>query len=372
MQIATKKKIVFLSYHFFNSRQKAGFHHLANAADKMGLDVVFITAPVSILSFLRKDFRLRENGAVKNLLKPYLYFGGVKSIINFSWAHPVKRKFDFFDSTLGRKLFSLDHRAKVEIRKANFVIFESTPALLFFDISKKLNPDARFIYRMSDDISVLNLPACVADHENKIINLFDLVSVPCKTMYDKFSRISPQNVKLHHHGVDKAAFDKEQANPYTPGTINHVFVGNSYLDGDFIDIASGLFPGHYYHIIGAVKKNILRRNVIYYGMMPFVDTIKYIKYATTGLQVMSNVVNTAILSDSLKVLQYSFCRLPVILPNSILRTRENFFGYNYGDRNSIKEAVENASSFNRDCFNNSDIYSWNELVNTLIGMDNSL
>lgn len=303
-------------------------------------------------------------------MKPFIHFGEIKSIMNVSCLQPMKIKYDFFDSGIWKKLFFLNHRSKREIQEADCIIFESNPALFFFDACKKLNSSAKFIYRMSDDVSMLNLPKSIADYEKKIISSFDLVSVPSQAMFEKFFKLSPNNVQLHHHGVDKNTFDKELLNPYAPGTIHHVFVGNSYFDSEFVEIASEIYSGHLFHVIGNIKETVHKKNIIYYGAMSFTETVKYIKFASIGLHIISRASKSAVtLSESLKVLQYSYCKLPIILPDVIPMTRNNFFWYSYGNRDSIRKAIENALNFNKDNFSNGDIYSWKELSAILLGHD---
>lgn len=359
------KKVVLLTYHYYNSRRKAGFHFLADSFKKKGFEVTFITSVASLLILIKRDYKVYEPLFFKNLLKP-MYFNGIKSIINFSFLHPVSRGPISLEN-LFSLFFKLNSVSKKEINNADYIIFESTPALLFFQDVRKINPKAKLIYRMSDDLEVLKIARKVIEYEKEILKKFDLVSVPTKIMYDKYSKTSPNNVKLHFHGIDKELYDKCKLSPYKEGTINHVFVGNSYLDENFLYIASESFPNHLFHIIGAFKKNIKRKNVIYYGQMLFEKTIPYVKFASTGLQIRSNIRNAAkTLADSLKVLQYTYCKLPIIAPSVIpAHHRKNFFYYEYDNKDSIRRCIENALNFDKNIFCE-DIYSWDELIEALI------
>jgi len=207
----------------------------------------------------------------------------------------------------------------------------------------------------------------VIKYEREILSKFDMVSVPTKFMYDKFLKLSTKNVKLHFHGIDKELYDKSDVSPYKENTINHIFVGNSYLDENFIDIASDLFHEHLFHIIGPFEVNIEKNNVLYYGQMPFAKTIPYVKFASSGLQIRDNTRGAAeTLADSLKVLQYSYCKLPIIAPSIIpAHHRKNFFYYNYDNKESVKDCIENALLFDKIKPEN-NIKSWNELIEELI------
>lgn len=360
-------KITFLTYHYYNSRRKAGFHHLARAYSKLGHSVSFITLPFSLLSILRNDIKSKEKFFLKNLIKN-MEFERVRSIVNFSFSHPVDRGSEYVAKFLNF-CFYLNKKCKNEIKEADVIIFESTIGIIFFNEIKSLNQRAKLIYRMSDDMDEMQIPKFVIEYQNKILPLFDLVSVPSYYMYTKYSKISPNNISIDYHGIDKDKFDKPLINPYSPNTINHIFVGMSHLDENFINIASAIFPNHFFHIIGPFKNKCKRDNVIYYGVLPFEDTIPYINYATTGLSTLLSV-NPSLIStftDSLKIIQYTYCKLPIIVPRIMYHpSRNNFFYYEYNDNNSIEKAIKDALEYDTNKINNFHIYTWEELALKLL------
>lgn len=358
------KKVVLLSGHYYNSKRQAGFHFLANSFDKLGFEVTFITSVVSLFTYMRKDYRIYENGFTSNLFITKKYHN-IKSVINFSLIHPINRKSKLIYFLINI-LYKLSKVSINEIRNSDYVVFESVPSILFFETIKLINPKAKLIYRMSDDMEIIKFPKQVIDYERKILNKFDLISVPTKLMYDKFNILSSKNVRLHFHGIDKVQYDQEKISPYSE-KINHIFVGNSHLDESFIDIASTLFKDHFFHIIGPFEPKIQKNNVIYYGQMPFKETIRYVKFASTGLQIRSNEGGTAeTLADSLKVLQYSYCKLPILAPSTVPAFhRKNFFYYEYDDLRSIKESIDGALNFNKSDFVE-HFQNWDELAYLLI------
>lgn len=355
------KKVVFLSWHYYNSKRKAGFHFLANALKNRKFKVVFITSVISLLTYLRKENKIYEREFNKNVLMP-LTFDGVKSIINFSLFQPPISRPSVSLEFLAKIFFRLNKASITELCEADYVIFESLASIRFFQKIKAINPAAKLIYRMSDDMEAMNVSRITVEYERSIINQFDLVSVPTQTMYENFLKLSPENVKLHFHGIDKEMYDKSKDSPYSE-EINHIFVGNSYLDQDFIEVASALYSNHKFHIVGGFEPAIKRSNVIYYGYMPFESTIPYVKFATTGLQIMTNGNGIAeTLGDSLKVLQYSYCKLPVIAPSAIpAQHRNNFFYYEYNDESSIRSCIDCALKADRSTFVE-NAKSWDELA----------
>lgn len=352
-------KILLLSGHYYNSKRKAGFHFLANEYAKMGFEVVFVTVPFSLFSIINQDYRLMEKKFINNLFSN-IYFSDIKSIINFTLFHPTNRK--FLDKNI---MFKLNKRVKKEIIDANYIIFESNHSLYFYDEIEQINPEAKKIYRVSDDITQLNFPKSLENIEKRIINKFDLVSVPTEIIFNRLSKFSP-NIKIHYHGINKEIFDKEYKNPYNKKYKNFIFVGNSHIDYKFLDIASKLNKNYLFHIIGPFEQKVQGDNIIYYGYMPFEETVKYIKYADVGLQILTGkekIVKT--FNNSLKVLQYSYCKLPIIAPAIMKSKRTNWFSYEYSTK-SVIQCIENALNFDRKSFDNSDIYSWTDLAKILL------
>jgi len=160
-------------------------------------------------------------------------------------------------------------------------------------------------------------------------------------------------------------------NPYKiyGSKINHVFVGISNLDYRFLQIASKCFPDHLFHVIGPHRDVIKGQNIIYHGYLKYEETIGFIKFANVGLQIRSNENSIAYsLSDSLKVLQYSYCKLPVICP-AVMKEyshRRNLFYYEYDNPSSIADCIDQAVKFDRASFSNSDILNWNQVARKLI------
>lgn len=249
------------------------------------------------------------------------------------------------------------------IGKSELIIFESFPGLLWFDSLMSINPDAKFIYRVSDDIEFQNQPPFIIQHEKEIAGKFDLVSVPSKFIFNKFR--ANKNTRLHFHGIDKNKFDETNMNPYSQNN-NFVFTGNSYFDFNFLRTASGVYPEIKFHIIGGINREVLSDNIIYYSERNFNDTIPFVKFADAGLHTLEYSKGAESFSDSLKVMQYTYCRLPIISPGFIRSDRDNFIYYEYRNEKSIIQAIDSALHFNRESIDTSNLLSWDDLTMKLI------
>jgi 2-beta-glucuronyltransferase len=313
---------------------------------------------------IRRDYRL-DYPVLQEANKLQQVETKLWSYIWFTLWHPANLRWNVLNY-LSRSLFRLYSQLPLGpvasmIEDADLFIFESTPALLLFERFKRLNPNAKFIYRVSDDLRLLRNHSVVLETEQRVASQFDLVSVPSQYIYRNFTDLL--NLELHLHGIRKDLFDQEYTNPYPPSNYpNIIFVGNSYFDIDFIAQASQLFPNWQFHIIGPIKNLPAKNNIISYGELPFVATIRYIKYADIALQIRAYSPGIESLTDSLKMIQYTYCHLPIVAPAYLSSSKPHVFYYQPGYVDSIRNALVEAQSYKRDQIQTDQIYSWDELV----------
>ncbi|CAN1209719.1 UDP-glucuronate:glycolipid 2-beta-glucuronosyltransferase [Tumidithrix helvetica PCC 7403] len=362
------KRVVLITGHYWNSKRKAGFHWLADALWRQGWEVVFLTAALSWLSVIRRDYRL-EYPVLQEANKLQQVKLGMWSYVWFTLWHPANLRWNLLNF-LSRKWFHSYSQlplGEVEpmIRDADLFIFESTPALLLFEKCKCLNPRAQYIYRVSDDLRRLRSHPIVLEREKQIVSQFDLVSVPSRYIYELFDKLP--NLELQLHGIRKDLFSLEYSNPYPPSEFpNLIFVGNSYFDCDFLDQASQLFPYWQFHVIGPINNLPKRQNIIAYGELPFEATVPYLKYADIALQTLVYSRGSESFTDSLKVIQYTYCQLPIIAPAYLSSSRAHMFYYQPDNVASIREALISAHTYDRSKIQTDEIISWDELALQLL------
>jgi 2-beta-glucuronyltransferase len=361
------KTVVLVTGHYYKSKRKAGFHWLANAYKNRGWKVIFVTAPISYISWIRKDYRF-EYPIFKEANEIIEVEPNIYSYILFTPYHPARTRINILDRML-EPIYNLYKETNLgilseHIKQADLIIFESTPALLLFKKFKQLNSHARYVYRVSDDTRVLKLHPIVIKFEEEIIEEFDLVSVPSFYIYNRFNK-QVNKLKLQYHGINKKVFDRDYRNPYENTGKNAVFVGNSRLCFEFLDKVAQLFPNINFHIIGPFPKKVQKENIYYYGEVPFEQTVPYIKYADIGLHTLEYEKGVESFTDSLKVHQYTYCRLPIVAPNFLKSNRTNFFYYEVSDNRSIKAAINDALNCDRGKIDNSIVNSWEDLSRLL-------
>ncbi len=360
------KKVVLLTTHVWNSKRRAGFHWIADALWRAGWEVHFVTG-FSFIDKLKGDYRCRHlppegfNRVVLEMERFYSY-------IWYHWWRPA----DFRSRLLNYMMYPwflqygrlpLGELDSI-VRRADLVVYESIMELLFFERFKRLNPTARFVYRVSDNLHLAHTHPVVLDTERRIAPSFDLVSVPTPSIYEKFAAIPGVNVQLQAHGVPVHLYDQVHDNPYERyGEKNAVFVGNLAFDVDFLDRASRLFPEVTFHIIGPIVGLPVRNNIVAYGEIPYQDTIPYVKFATIGLAPRT----MASMTDSNKIMQYTYCRLPIVTSSINRSDKPHVFYYDFGDDESIKFAIEQALAFDHKLVPADRVTSWDALAAALAG-----
>ncbi len=361
------KRAVLLTGHYWASRRQAGFHWIARSLLDKGWEVLFFTAPFSWFSILRRDYRT-QYPVYSERCRLIKKEERLWSFVWFTPWHPVNLRLRFLNklshnSFTGYGDFSLGE-AKSFIENSSLFVFESNPVLFLVKRLKTMCPDTRMVYRVSDDLRLLGGHPSLIDMEKNLLPLFDLISVPSRYIYNQF-RGNP-NLKFQTHGIRKNLYDRDYPNPYTKYEgPNLVFVGQAHFDYDFLEIAGGFFPNWHFHIIGPRRKIVKRENIHFYGEMPFRETIAYLKYADIGLHTLNYTRGAESFTDSLKVIQYEYCRLPIIAPNFLDCNRPQVHYYKPGDRNSIGDALSQAINFDRNKISVDHINSWDELTNQL-------
>ncbi len=328
----------------------------------------FVTVGLSLLSYLRRDYRTRYPGLRKDHNVVRRMRPGFVSYVFFTPWHPHTLLYPL-DRLLYGVMDKYENFITPELgeilSEADAVIHESSSALFLFYAARRLSPSALQIYRVSDDIRILrSTHPRMIELEQEIAPLFDCVSVPCRVMLDKFPDLP--RLHLHTHGIDKKAFDAVLESPYAPGTRNAVLVSAWRTDDEFFKSAAQFCPQVDFHCIGPLEREIKAANIHYYGEMPFSQTLAYIKFADIGLQVVRDMgAATATLTDNLKVIQYRYCGLPIVAPDFLDLHREGIFYYG-ADSASCAEAVLSALEYGKCPDFAGETRTWDELAEQLL------
>lgn len=334
------RRVVLISGHYLGSKRRAGFHHLAYAYRNLGWDVTFVTTAISLLSRLRGDFRfaypVREEA---NRLVPVSE--RLTSYVLLTRLHPGSLR-SGLANRLATPLFARYARVPLgalegPLSDADLVVFEGTAALLLFERIRNCAPRARFVYRASDDLRALGVHPLILEAEARTVPCFDLVSAPTPQIADVLAGYGA--VELHPPGIDKAALDRATDSPYEAGPAA-VFAGVSPLfDYDSLAAAAELASHVAFHVVGPPPRS-QPPNVTFHPVLPFEEVVPYLRHATFGLLLFPPGYEG--LGQGNKVVQYSYCRLPIVAPSHLEADRPNLCLFEAGNRDSLRRALAQA------------------------------
>jgi len=333
---AAKKKYLLLSAHDFRSPRKAGIHFVASELAQMGT-TRFFSLRYSFLSRYKHDPRLSLDDQANKVVT----YQGVECYLWKTLIHPIRiRPFESFMYHLYS--FGFNSVLRAWIRDSDVIVLESGIAPIFFDLIKKLNPQAKILYRASDSLDTIDAADYIRKTFARVAKDIDTIVLPSKALAETIPSV--HNLAFVPQGIDYAATENAGPSPYPEG-IHTVSVGSMLFDPEFFVLASKRFPQIQFHIIGSCQPHHPEygENVNVYGEMPFAQTLPYIKHATLGIAPYSSVNLPAYLRDtSLKLTQYEFFGLPAICPHFIAADYPTRFGYDIGDENSIALAISRA------------------------------
>jgi 2-beta-glucuronyltransferase len=340
-----RRKIVILTSHvFLRGYRKASIHFVARKWAERGHQVRFVTIGHSWLTYLKDRPRfeaLRHAQANRfETVEPNLEAGAYLPPLHaFSSNNPLLNRLNEYGFHLyGAYLPPFARRAVTE---ADLVVIESGSALSFFDHVKALNPRARTLYFCRDLLRSVGAAPVLQRMQNKAIDRFDVICVPSQ----RLGAMLPEGGKIRFipQGVDTALFDRDYASPYQPGSRNAVSVGNMLFDQAAMDRMVAAAPDVTFHIFGAVWRGSPAPNIVVYGERDFESIVPYIRHADIGLAPYRLTPDEVYLAESsLKLSQYSYCRLPILLPDLIPYARPNGVAYRLDGETDWRGRIEAA------------------------------
>ena len=359
------KTVVLFSFHFYQSRRRAGFHWLCDAFREMGWQARFITVDFSLLSELRKDPRLQAGKAegINRLsrIAPNLEVGVLKTAF-----HPVGNR----RSLLGRLAnaasatypgFRRGFAARAATG-ADLVIVESAASLFLVPTIRRVT-NAPIVYRVSDNIEAIRpVPALLAAEQRAAAEV-DAISLASEILARRFRPIGA--VQIDPMGIDKTIFDAATTSPYPDnGRIRVINSGSSGLDAATLMSAARQFPDWDFYQFGKLKQHVDGANIRQMGEVPFAELVPYVKFADIGFApYLARPGFEYQAEHSNRLLQYVYCGLPSVVPEQITSPgRPHFLGYRSGDAESIAAALGAAHAFDRTRVPRDTVPTWSEVA----------
>ncbi|MEB0083678.1 glycosyltransferase [Glaciimonas sp. Gout2] len=358
---------LMITAHDYRSRRRVNVHFIAAELKKYG-PTSFFSCQYSLLSQLKSDPRKSLN----SLANKVGLRDGIHCFLWKTFIHPFNTRKNIFspiEKFLFKRYVNNPNPVLVEwIEQADVVIFESGIAPIFFDLVKRLNPQAKTIYLASDDLATINVASYVKEIFTEVAPKMDAICLTSRFMADEMPSLD--NCYVVPHGFDFSVEEHADPSPYGPG-LTAVSVGSMLFDPDFFVVASRLFPEVTFHIIGCgmAAHPDFGKNVVVHDEMPHLLTLPYIKHATVGIAPYRSENVPRYLSDtSMKLMQYDFFGLPAVCPDGIVGDFVSRFGYQPGDADSIFRALRSALVTPR-LPPHKEHLSWSAVVERLLAPD---
>lgn len=364
--IATRtRKIVILSSHvFLPGYRKASVHFVAQGWAREGHEVRFLTIGHSWLTWAKDKPRFRalsaQQGNRFEMVGPNLYAGAyIPPLHAFSSGNGmINRLNNHAFQWYGSHLPSFASEA---VADADLIVIESGSALCFFNLARRLNPGARLLYFCRDLLRSVGASPALEAIEAQAVPRFDSICVPSRRLGARL----PEGGHVHYipQGVDTTLFDRTYLSPYPHGTRNAVSVGDMLFDEARVaEMARGV-PDVHFHLFGTPWRGPALGNVMVYGERDFETIVPYIVHADVGLAPYRIGAGELYLSESsLKLPQYSYCRLPVLLPDLIPFTGSNAVTYSLDRPNDWRAIFDRALALpHSEAFRNG-ILTWHDVA----------
>lgn len=359
--------LIVSGQHFATQSRKVDLHFMADAFRARGMRTDFLTLRLSQVSRLIGDGRWqhardRTVNAWVDLAPDQAEFIWVNLVHPLSLGRPAA---DRLSGLLFRHYGEFLPRAVLDrLPSYRTILIESGISVLLIHAIRMAAPAARIIYHAADRLATIGTHPAAAEHLARHAGDIDLAHI----MAEAIRGDVPAGVPVIYlpHGLDKARFDAA-ANPYA-GPGHAVSVGDMLFDGEAIRVMAEAAPRITFHLFGRLARiDDAPGNVIAHGERPFEEIAGYIRHADLGIAPYRPTADADYLSQSsMKMIQYTWCRLPILAPDFAAAGRAHVLAYRPGEPDTIRAALARALAFDRSSIDTSTVLGWDEKVDQLL------
>jgi 2-beta-glucuronyltransferase len=338
-----KQRVVLISgYHDYRTPKRASIHQIADGLVRSSLEVAFISTRFSNLSRTKGDSRLflwDKSNKVETV-------NGVECLLWRTSLHPFRANVAAWDTLVGRFFPMYANLASEDfddlVSQADYIVIELGVPVIYLRRIKSLNPQAKIVCYCADRLDTVGSHLFVRNRlveDQHLVDHFMLRS-PAMAEYLDFARD-----RLFHagFGIDHDQFGSIGPSPYAAGSETAVSVGSMLFDESFFAAAGPAFPNLQFHVVGSGANLKATPNVHLRSEMPFADTLPFVKHASIGVAPYRPAPAAEYLADtSLKLAQFEYFGIPAVCPHFAVGTCQSRAGYEPGNEQSIRRAVEAA------------------------------
>ncbi|MGJ8543873.1 MAG: GumK N-terminal domain-containing glycosyltransferase [Sulfitobacter sp.] len=316
------KNAVLITGHFPQQKRKGSMLWLSEHLQNLGWHVTIVTVGYSHLSRLKGDARLRALGSPPRQgctqISPSL-----TAQFSLPLLHPFNTKYSAINLLLepASTLFTQHwyRRLRPALSTADLVICESGAPVLLGPIAARYAPNAPRIYRVSDDIRLLNAPACLIRAE-AAHGCFTRISTASPHLAARFA--DHPNVTLDPNGIPRSRAAAPLPTPYGPAPCGKIAVcaGTTQLDIPALLRLAAARPAWQIHVLGRLKTKVPAcPNIFWHGEQSFDTTLAHIAHADIGLAPYIDAPGVEYqTTNSNRILLYRHFGLPTLGPDRLM------------------------------------------------------
>ena len=367
MKSASKRILVVSGHHFADAPRRVDLHFMSDQLREEGAAVDFLICRLSPLSRFIGDGRYKHA-----LTRPInTWFQLDERLEEFVWFapfHPINLRYGWLNAAVAPLYRRYGHflpKAVTErLSSYSHIVIESGPSPLLTRYLRRHAPKAKFIYHAADRLETIRVHPCIIEELNATLPQYDQIRIMAEAMRSDF--IAQDRVVFVPHGISKGLFDAAVTSPYH-GQRHAISVGDMMFDAGMIETLAVANPDWTFHLFGKKALPLQpRANIVVHGEVSFATIVPFIKFADVGIAPYRAGAGADYLSQSsLKMIQYSYCHLPIVAPRFAAAGRDNVCAYEPDDQESIRAAFERAKVMDHLTIDTSGICTWEEVVDRL-------
>lgn len=322
-----EKKILMAACNYWESPFQVGSHNIAKAFVQNGWKVAFISDPVSMFHYLKKNdpeisARLKNNKE-----------GGKWDLNNKVWAYVPFALITPFNSFFLKSLFVLKNWyrwsvpfLKNKLRQKGFdkvdlIYIDSTYQSFFLDIIEY----EKAFFRIADKNSGFSkFTSQMETIEKMMARKVDLIIYSAKNLEHSIDVLDPKEKRFIPNGVNFAHFSKgNKSKPIDFQNIPRpiaVYVGaiSNWFDFNLVNFAAEHLPHISFVIIGNKNQALMQleqnKNVFILGTKNYSELPGYLYNSDVGIIPFNLAENPDLVNsiNPLKMYEYMACGLPVV------------------------------------------------------------
>lgn len=320
---AQRKALVVATQHW-ESPFRVGSHHVAAALRDHGYAVLYVSAPLTPLHWLRFSDHADRRARARAVWQP-LSTGGVQGFVPFALLAPDRRP-------LLRAASVVRHWWRLAVPPLRRMLarqgFDDVELLYCDNPYQSFWPGLvrhrRFVFRVPDDLAGFHGGGqAVVAEQKRLAEAADRVIFAGHELRRRFAHVGDERALVIPNGVATEAFARRQSLPAAHRGLRRpiaIYVGalDDWFDAALLREVARLRPEVTFVVVGPEGAGAARlghaKNLVRLGALPFEDVVGLLQHADVGL-IPFDVRRHGRLIDAvhpLKLYEYMAAGLPVV------------------------------------------------------------